>query len=702
MKNFSKIFNPKSIAVVGASTRLGTVGNDILKNLIISGFTGDIYPVNPKVNTLMNLKCYPDLKSINKKIDLMIIAVPAKIVLEIIKEGGNLNIPGAIIISSGFKEVGNFVLEEKIRKLCLQKNITLIGPNCLGVINPKHQLNATFSANFPKQGNIAFISQSGALCTAMIDLAKHYNLGFSKFISIGNKACVSEVELLEYLANDNETEIIALYTEQLANSNAFISVAKLLSLKNKALIIIKGGKSEEGLSASASHTGALAGDNKAYEALFRQANVIVVNQISEMFDYLQIVKNNNLDNFNKLAIVTNAGGPGVLAVDTLGDTKLSLASLSADSLELLSNKLPFSASLGNPIDILGDANASRYKLVFDILSTDKKVDSVLSIFTPQSMSELKETASAIIDFKKSGKKIAAVFMGQDLTSSTRDYLRINNIASYSFPETAVKALVVFSRWLSRRRSVKSENKIIKNVDKTVVQSIIKEAQQKGITALREDQAFKILSAYNISIVKNYFLSDKSQGINYLHKFRNRLALKIVSKDILHKTEVKGVKLNIAKEDFSSSYDNLIKTVKNNRKDAEISGVLLTEMISNDNFEMIIGAIRDPLLGPLIMVGFGGIYVEIIEDKAFGVEPFNKQIALKMINSLKTVKILNGARGKEAYDKESIADCLLKVRQLMSDFPDILELDINPLVVFKKDQGYKALDARIIINYANKK
>jgi acetate---CoA ligase (ADP-forming) len=698
MKNFSKIFKPKSIAVVGASSKAGRVGNDILKNLIQSGFSGKIYPVNPKVDSLMGLKCYPSLKSINEEIDLMIIAVPAKIVLEIVEEGGKLDIPGAIIISSGFKEVGNLILEEKIKEICLKRNITLIGPNCLGVINPHHQLNASFVANFPKMGNIAFISQSGALCTAMIDLAKHYNLGFSKFISIGNKACVSEIELLEYLANDEETEIIAIYTEQLVNAHAFISIAKLLSLKNKALIVIKGGKSEEGLSASASHTGALAGDNNAYEALFNQANVIVAHKISELFDYLQIIKNNNLDNFNKLAIVTNAGGPGVLAVDTLKNSKLLLASLSADSLEILSKNLPFSASLGNPIDILGDANASRYKLVLDVLANDKKVDSVLFIFTPQSMSEIKETAQSLVNFKRCGKKISAVFMGQDLTSDTRNYLRLSNIASYSFPETAVQSLVVFSKWLKRRRSVKTENKVIRNVNKNLVASIINDAKDKELGALREDQSFQILSAYNISVVKNYFLKEKSQGLNQLNKFKNNLVLKIVSKDILHKTEVKGIKLNVAKLDFSSSYDNLIKTVKKNRHDAEISGVLLTEMIANDNMEMIVGAIRDPLLGPLIMVGFGGIYVEILEDKAFGVEPFNKQIALKMINSLKTVKILNGARGKDAYDKEAIADCLLKVRQLMSDFPEILELDINPLAVFKKGLGVKALDARILINY----
>lgn len=698
MKNFSKIFNPKSIAVVGASTKKGRVGSDILKNLINDGFSGKIYPVNPKAKKLMGLRCYSNLKEVNKSIDLMIIAVPAEKVFDILKQGGDLKIPAAIVISAGFKEIGNNSLEEKIKDICYQKDITLIGPNCLGVINPYSNLNASFATSTVKAGNIALISQSGALSTAMIDLAKHYNLGFSKFISIGNKATSSEVDLLNYLANDKKTEILALYTEQLGSSIDFIKVAKLLSTKNKPLIVLKGGVSEEGAGASASHTGALAGDNNAYKALFKQANVIIAEEISEFFSYLQILKNNNFSNFNNLAILTNAGGPGVLATDSLKNYNLSLTSLSSNNLKDLVEKLPFSASLGNPIDILGDADANRYRLVLEKLAIDKKVDSVLVIFTPQSMSEIKKTAQAIVDFKKSGKKIAAVFMGHKLTNETRDFLRLKNIACYRYPEVASKALAIFSTWLKNRNKVSVKNETIKNVNTKIVQDILDDAKTQELSALREDEAFNVLSAYNIKVVKNYFSKTVSQGKKIIKNFDSCLALKIVSEDILHKTESGGIMLNVDKNNFNFSYNNLIKEVKSKRKDADISGVLISEMIKKDNLEMIVGAVRDPLLGPMVMVGLGGIYVEVLHDKAFAVLPFNKDIAYNMINSLKTVKILDGMRGQDSYDKEAIVDCLLKVMQLMNDFYDIKEIDINPLAVFKNKKGAKALDARILINY----
>ncbi len=698
MKNFSKIFNPKSIAVVGVSTKKGRVGSDILKNLINDGFSGKIYPINPKANKLMGLKAYSNLKEVGEAIDLMIIAVPAEKVYDILKQGGDLKIPSAIVISAGFKEIGNSSLEEKIKDICYQKDITLIGPNCLGVINPHNNLNASFANSTAGAGNIAFISQSGALSTTMIDLAKHYNLGFSKFISIGNKASTSEIDLLNYLANDEKTEIIALYTEQLSNAKDFIKVAKLLSAKNKPLIVLRGGSSEEGAGAIASHTGALAGCNNAHKALFKQAKVIVAEEISEIFAYLQILKNNNFSNFNNLAILTNAGGPGVLATDSLKDYELSLASLSPNNLNDLVKKLPFSASLGNPIDILGDADAFRYVTVLEKLAVDKNIDSVLVIFTPQSMSEIKKTAQAIINFKKSGKKIAAVFMGHKLTNKTRDFLRLNNIACYSYPEVASKALAVFSAWLKNRNKLSIETKIIKNVNKKIVQNILDDAKSYELSALREDKAFNVLSAYNIKVIKNYFTENIDEGKKTLKNFDSNLVLKIVSKDILHKTESGGIFLNVDKNNFNFSYDNLIKQVKSNRKDAEISGVLVGEMVKKDKLEMIVGAVRDPLLGPMAMLGLGGIYVEVLKDRAFGLNPFNKDIAYDMINSLKTVKILDGIRGQESYDKEAIVDVLLKVMQLMNDFYDIKEIDINPLAVFKNKKGVKALDTRILINY----
>ncbi len=697
MPNFSKIFFPQSVAVVGASTKQGRVGNDILKNLIRAGFGGKIYPINPRAKELLGLKCYPNLKAVKGKIDLMIIAVPAKIVLEVLKQGGDLGVPGAIIISSGFKEVGEVILEEKIKDVCRQKNITLIGPNCLGLINPVAKLNASFAAATPLAGKIAFISQSGALCTAMIDLAESLNLGFSKFISIGNKAMIEEIALLNYLANDKETEIIALYTEQLSNSFDFLQVARRLAQKNKPLIILKGGRSEAGAGASASHTGALAGNNQAYLALFKQANVIVVDKISELFNYLQILTYNKFKPFKKLAILSNAGGPAVLAVDSLKNNDLSLASFGADSFKKLAENLPFNASLGNPIDILGDAGADRYQLGLAVLAKDKNVEAVLTIFSPQSMSEAMATAKAIVNFKKTNQALAAVFMGEKLSKASLNYLRQKGVAAFSFPEEAIKALSVFSTWLKQRASVEINFKRFNNVQTRLVKNLINQAKEAERSSLREDQAFKVLTAYKIATVKNVFVNDFKQAIKKSQAFKDNLVLKIVSPDILHKSEVGGVKLDIIKAEIRPVYNNLLKQVKAQRPAAAVEGVLITEMIKQDRVEMIIGAVKDPTLGPVVMVGFGGIYVEIIQDKAFGVHPLSLAGAKKMINSLQMLEILEGARGKAVFDKEAVAQTLLKVMQLMHDFPELQAIDINPLVVFKKGQGVMALDARILID-----
>lgn len=698
MNNFSKIFEPKSVAVVGASDKKGGVGNDILKNLVLGGFSGDIYPVNPKYSEVLGLKCYNNLKSVKNEIDLMIIAVPAKIVPNILKEGADLGISGAIIISSGFKEVGEISLEKEIKDICQKNNITLLGPNCLGIINPSLNLNASFAASSPLTGKIAFISQSGALCTAIIDSAKFLNLGFSKFISIGNKAITGETDLLNYLADDKDTEIIAIYTEQLCCSEDFLKACHRLSKKNKAVIILKGGVSDDGAGAIASHTGSLAGDDKLYRALFKQANVIVADSSSQLLNYLQIVNNNYLSYFNKLAILSNAGGPGVLAVDALNDFNLSLASFEASSGEKLSISLPLNASLGNPIDILGDALADRYSLVLKVLANDKKVDSVLIIFTPQSMSEAMKTAEEIVSFKnKSKKALAVVFMGEDLIEEARGYLRKNNVATFSFPEEAAESLSIFSDWLRGKIEFNLSIKKFDNTNKKLVRNIINQSKDKQEKFIREDRAFEVLSAYGLPIVKNYFTSNFQEVLEKSKLFKNNLVLKISSPDILHKSDLGGVKLNIDKKEIKSAYFNLLKEVKKNKKEADISGVLLAEMISENRTEMIIGAVRDPILGPAVMVGFGGIYVEIIKDQAFGVYPLSFKKAEDMVDSLKMSKILEGVRSKTIFDKKSLIDCLLRLMQLMYDFPEIKEVDINPLLVLKKGRGVKAVDARIILN-----
>lgn len=696
MFNYTKLFKPKSIALVGASTKKSSVGRDILRNLIEANFKGKIFPVNPKTKQLMGLKCYSNLDEIKEKIDLVIIVIPAKSVLDILKQAAKLKIKAAIIISSGFKEVGEIMLEEEIKKICWQNDITLIGPNCLGIINPIHNLNASFAATSCKKGNIAFISQSGALCTSIIDSAKALNLGFSKFISLGNKAVVKESDLLNYFAHDKNTDIVAIYSEDLSNSVDFLKACQLMAKNYKPIIILKGARSNAGAGASASHTGALAGDDNLYQALFRQGNVIVANTTNQLFDYLQIFSHNKIKSINNLAILTNAGGPGVLAVDSLDEDIIKLASFKNKTFSSLAKNLPNSASLGNPVDILGDAKSDRYRKTLEILASDKKIDSLLFIFTPQSMSEMLESAKALVDHKNSFKIIIAVFMGYEISKEAKDYLRSSNIATFSFPEDAVKALVGFSAWQKNLKNISLKSEISSNNNVNLVRKIIDKNIRDNSEILREDEAFSVLSAYNIKTVKNFFVKEKSELNNFKDQFKGDLVLKISSSDIIHKTEAKGIELNVKPNLLNLKYDKLISRVKKNRPDADISGVLLTEMIKDDNLEMIIGSFRDQALGPALMLGFGGVYVEVFKDKTFALNPLSINEAKRMLDSLKITKILDGIRGKEAYDKEAIITSLIKLNQLMLDFPEISEVDINPLLVFKKNKGIKAVDARIII------
>lgn len=697
MLNLNKVFNPRSIALIGASGREGSVGHDLLKNLITSGFAGKIFPVNPKYNKLLNLKCYASLADIKESVDLMIVAVPAKIVPSVLGQGGSLKIPAAIVISAGFKEVGNLTLEEEITKIAKLYKINLLGPNCLGVLNPVIKLNASFSATDAQAGQIAFISQSGALCTAFIDAAKSLNLGFSKFISVGNKAVIDEADLLNYLVTDKFTKIIALYVEQLARPKKFLEACQRLAKAGKPVVILKGGRTQIGAGASASHTGALAGNDEIYQALFRQGQIIRAKNINELLDYLQVL-NNNLDlSVNKLAIVTNAGGPGVLAADMASVNHLNLASFSLNTSSLLANSLPANASLGNPIDILGDAPAERYRLTLNILAKDKHTDSVLVILSPQSMSDIKLSAQAILSFKKETKKtVVAVLMGEELVAKFRDYLRQQGIAVFDFPEPAVKALTALHQWSNHQSFPSLQIPNFSDVRNTPVNSIIKQVIGRGDSHLLETEALKVLAAYNLPVLRYRFVNNLSAAKLAASNFKDKVALKIVSPDILHKTEVGGVILSVAKKDIPLAYKKLIKQVKKNKPEADISGVLISEMITGQLTELIIGAVRDPALGPAVMIGLGGIYVEILADRVFGVDPLSRAAASKMLTHLKSSKILQAYRGRPLADQEKIVDCLLRVLLIMREHPEIKEIDINPLMVFAQDQGVKIADARIIL------
>ena len=703
MKDFNKIFKTQSVAIIGASNKKGSIGNTLVLNLKNS-FKGKIYPVNLKEKQIENLKAYSSLSGIKKKVDLMLIAVPAQVVPDILEEGGRLGIKGAVVISAGFKEVGNLELDNKLKEICKKYNITLIGPNCLGVLNSYNNLNASFAAQNARSGKTAFISQSGAVCTAVLDSAEKLGIGFSKFVSVGNKSMTNEADLFEYLAADKETEIVAVYAEELSEPERIIKVAKKLKEAGKALIILKAGRSLVAAKSAASHTGALAGEDKVYEALFRQAGIIRADKIEELFDFIKIFsaeisqKISTKKSYKNLAIITNAGGPGVVAVDSLERANLNLVSLSIKTKESLKKILKAAANINNPIDILGDALAMDYKGALQAVLSDEKVDSVLVILTPQAVTEIEKTAKVIIEAKKKYNKIiVAVFMGEAMVNSARKLFSANSLVSYSFPEDAVKALGALNKW-AEFYSKKTDDleASFKNINQKKLEKIFLEARKRGQKAFPEFEALEILKTYGFKTLKIYLAKSSKEAELIAKKINKDLVLKISSADILHKSDAGGIMLNVLPTEAGKKFKELIARVSKKKPKAKIEGVLITEMIKEEGLEMILGAFKDPALGSTIMLGLGGIFVEVFKDVSFGLNPLRREDVYKMIEELKSKKLLAGARNSSAKDEKALVDSVLRLVKLIKDFPEILELDINPLLVLRKGKGAIVLDARMII------
>jgi acetate---CoA ligase (ADP-forming) len=698
MPNLDLVFKPKSVAIVGASTKEGSVGNAIVKNLS-QGFTGSVYPVNPKAEELYGLKCYASLTAISTPVDLMVIVVPAAIVPAILEEGGTLGIKGAIIISAGFKEVGNVELEKNIQDICAKYDIALIGPNCLGIINPSLKLNASFAAFSPADGNVAFISQSGALCTAILDCATTMGIGFSKFISVGNKAVLDETAILDYLEKDTETDVVAMYAEQLAEPEKLMAKIKEMShdAKPTPVVVLKSGKTSAGAGASASHTGALAGNDAAYAALFRQSGIIRANTSEELFDYIKIFSTNQVKSAARLAIITNAGGPGVLAIDSTIENGLTVATLSDATKEALKAALPAEANIHNPIDVLGDARADRFQTAITAALSDENVDAAIVILTPQSTTEIAETAREIVAARdKYNKPIAAAFMGEELVAPGLEILKNNRIAAYSYPESAIKSLSVLEKFYKDTQSELEDAHDFTDVNREAVAKIFAQAKADGINSFPEAHALAILEAYKLPVLVSRVAHTREEAETIAREIGKLMVFKIVSPEILHKSDAGGIMLHVAPEEAGAKFDELMARVAVNRPEAHLEGVLLVEMILDKGTELILGSVQDPSLGDAIMLGLGGIYVEIIKDVVFGLNPLTRSDVVRMINTLKSKKVLDGARGNKPADKEALIECVLRLAQLLRDFPEIKEMDINPLFVLEEGKGAKVMDARIVI------
>jgi acetyltransferase len=696
--NLDVTFHPHTIALIGASRDEQSVGSGLLKNLLSKQYMGSVYPVNPKAQMLQGVPCYPSIKDIPSQVDLAIIAVPAHVVIPVVEEAIVYNIQSIIVISAGFKEQGHDgkEREETLVALCKKNSIALIGPNCLGILNPHIGLNASFETVLPAKGSIACISQSGALISSLLDIANERGIGFSKIVSVGNKAVVTENELLPYLFDDPETSVITLYTEALHDAPELIGLLRRnqLSQHPKPIIMLKAGVTEEGQHASSSHTGSLAGSDMAYEALCKQSGIIRVHTMDELLTTAHIFATNPLPKGNNIVIVTNAGGPGIIATDEASRFHLSLAHFSEQTKQQLTAMLPANSHPVNPVDLLGDASSERYEKALGIIAKDDNVNSIVVIVTPQTMTDIPETAAAIVRIRNTIQKpIVASFIGAEQIEPGQMILSSTHVAHSQFPEPAVTALGHLTMFANHIRYHSSTVERIENVSSVVSFSI--PPHDKALL-LDTSTVFSLLKQANILVVSSALAQTSQEAEEKALQMNCMLAMKVVSPDISHKTDVGGVMLNVLPEKAKEAFTTILENIRSHVPHARTDGVLLTQMVEEEGAEFFVGMKKEPLLGTLILVGLGGIYVEILRDIESRFAPLTHADAIQMIQGLKGNKILEGVRGKEALDTHALADIVVHVGTLALQIPEIKELDINPVFVQTIGKGALVLDARIIV------
>ncbi len=696
-----EFFTPKSVAVVGASTSPEKLGYAVLENLVNGGYVkvGKIYPINPKADQILGQKAYPSVLDVPGEIDLAVIVIPYTYVPDVLKDCGKKNIAGVIVISAGFREAGMEGLERELElvEIANEYKFRLIGPNCLGVIDTFTPINASFSAGTPPQGPMAFMSQSGALGTAILDWAQAGRLGLAKFVSLGNKADVSEIDLLKAWADDEDTNVILMYSEGLPNGQEFIKVAREVT-KTKPVVAIKSGVTESGSRAVSSHTGSLAGSEQAYQAAFQQAGVLRANDMASMFDMALALGYQPLLKNDRIAIVTNAGGPGILATDALERSGMNLARLKVETIQDLEQYLPDAASAANPVDVLGDAKGDRYRFALESVSKDPNVDGILVVLTPQAVTEIEETARAVGELSQEIEKpILACFMGEAKVESGIKVLREYDVPNFSFP---VRASLAFQA-MSQYRNIKERKDPVYEsfeVDNQAVKEVLERAKKDGRYAIGDSEAWNILTAYGLSIPKSVLAKTPQEAIEIAAEIGYPVVLKIASPDILHKTDVGGVKVGLETPDqLRDAFDLMIYRTERFLPDAHIWGCQVQEMAPPGGLEVLIGMNRDPQFGPLVTFGLGGIYVEVLKDVTFRVAPFTRLDAEAMLDEIRSKALLEGVRGKPPVDKEAIIDTLLRMGQLVQEFPEIAEFDINPLIVYPRDQGAIAIDMRLVLS-----
>jgi acetyl coenzyme A synthetase (ADP forming)-like protein len=693
------LFNPSSIAVIGASSTKGKLGNSVVKNLIDSGYSGRIYPINPKGGKILNLRAYRNIGDISGDIDVAVIVIPAKFVLSAVEECGEKGIKALVIITAGFKEIGHEgkEMEKEIVKVANKYDMVVQGPNCLGIINTSKPYNASFSAGTPPKGSIAFASQSGALMTGILDWSLMERIGFSKFVSLGNKAQLDEADFVEAFGNDPDSSFILLYIESVVDGRKFMNACRKVA-KNKPIFVVKSGVSAAGARAASSHTGSLAGSDTAYDVAFKQSGVSRANNMAELFDVANVYDDMHLPAGNRVAIITNAGGPGIITTDACEANGLEIAQLSSNTISFLKENLPPAASVYNPIDALGTAQPEEYRLCIEAALRDENVDSILVLLTPQAMTQEAETAQVVVEAheKYPNKPIIAVFMGGNSMVYPRIILTEGHIPVFDFPERAVFALAELYKYTQNRDKIRDESIPKFAANKERVSEIISTVRQDGRRVLLGSEAHEIAECYGINVARIKLATSSEEAKQIANEFGYPVVLKIASPDIVHKSDVGGIKVGLQSPDeIETGFIQILENARKHRPKAQIYGVDIQEMAETGK-ELIIGCSRDVQFGPLIMFGAGGIFVNYLKDIAFRLAPMSRSDVIEMIDETKIGMLLKGVRGEPPSDTVALQDTILKISQLVTDFDSIVELDINPAFAYEKGKGIVAVDVKITI------
>jgi acetate---CoA ligase (ADP-forming) len=691
------LFSPRAIAVIGASRTEGKIGHAIVSNIVLSGFKGKIYPINPQPGDILGLPAYPSLDAIEGPVDLAVIVIPAKSVLDALEECGKKGIGSVIVISAGFRETGHegLMAERKMTEIAKKYNMRIVGPNVLGVIDTLSPYNASFAVGMPRRGKIAFMSQSGALCTSILDIALARDIGFSRFVSLGNKADLNEIDFLEAWADDPESKVILGYLEGITDGARFIKVTRDLT-KHKPVIAIKSGTTSAGSRAVSSHTGTLAGSERAYEAAFKQSGVIRANSVVHLFDLAIALARQPLPRNDQIAVITNAGGPGIMASDAIEKAGLRLAPLAQETMAALREALPPAASVLNPVDVLGDALSDRYKVALRLVTADPNIGALIVILTPQFMTEIEETARTVSEVAAQSQiPVLTCFMGEANTQAGVKILTAHNVPNYIVPEQAVAALkAMVDQRLWQDTPLPTFEAF--DVDHDRVAKVFQKVRAEGRLQIGDAEARDILEGYRIPIPASKLCATPDEAVAFAEQIGYPVVMKIASPDILHKTDIGGVRLNIqSASEVRDSFDLMTFRAQRHMPDALIWGCQVQQQVRGGK-EVILGMNRDPQFGPLVMFGLGGIYVEVLKDVAFRVAPFSRAEANQMMREIRTFSLLRGVRGQARSDIGACADTLLKLSQLVTDFPEIVEMDINPLMVFEEGRGVMGIDMRLVL------